>query len=110
VGGRVFDTALDRMNAFGRVAVCGLIAGYDGQEIPLRNVRSILTNRLAVQGFIVSEHMEVWPEALRELGTLVAEGRLKHHATIAQGLESAPRAFIGLLRGENLGKQLVKLM
>ncbi len=109
VGGRVFDAALERMNAFGRVAVCGLIAGYDGQEIPLRNVRSILTNRLLMQGFIVSEHMESWAEALPELGALVAQGRLKHHETIAQGLDSAPRAFLGLLRGENLGKQLVKL-
>jgi NADPH-dependent curcumin reductase len=110
VGGKVLDAALGGMNAFGRIAVCGLIAGYDGQEIPIRNVRSILTNRLLVQGFIVSEHMELWPEALAELGTLVAQGRLKHHETIAQGLESAPRAFIGLLRGENLGKQLVKLV
>lgn len=110
VGGRVFDASLERMNAFGRVAVCGLIAGYDDQEIPIRNVRSILTNRLSMQGFIVSDHMDVWPEALAELGTLVAQGRLKHHETIARGLESAPRAFIGLLRGENLGKQLVKLV
>lgn len=110
VGGRVFDAALERMNAFGRIAVCGLIAGYDGQEIPIRNVRSILTNRLWMQGFIVTEHMGVWPEALAELGALVAQGRLKHRETIAQGLESAPRAFIGLLRGENLGKQLVKLV
>jgi len=109
VGGRVLDAALERMNAFGRVPLCGLVAGYDGQEIAMRSVRSILTNRLCVQGFIVTEHLEIWPQALAELGALVAQGRLRHHETIAQGLESAPRAFIGLLRGENLGKQLVKL-
>ena len=109
VGGAVFDASLARMNAFGRIALCGLIAGYGGQDISLRNVRSILVNRLLVQGFIVSEHMELWPEALKELGAHVAAGKIKYRETVAQGLESAPRAFIGLLRGENLGKQLVKV-
>ena len=70
----------------------------------------ILTSRLRVEGFIVSEHMEVWPEALKELGTLVATGRLKYRESIAQGLESAPEAFIGLLKGRNFGKQLVRLI
>lgn len=109
VGGTVFDAALARMNPFGRIAVCGLIAGYNGQDIAVRNIRSILVNRLTVQGFIVSEHLELWPRALGELGALVAEGKLKYRETIAQGIESAPRAFIGLLRGENFGKQLVKV-
>ena len=109
VGGAVFDAVLGRMNAFGRVALCGLIAGYDGQDIALRNVRSLLVNRLLVQGFIVSEHPQLWPEALRELGGLVGQGKLRYRETVAEGLERAPQAFIGLLRGENLGKQLVKL-
>jgi NADPH-dependent curcumin reductase CurA len=109
VGGSVFDASLARMNAFGRVALCGLIAGYGGDEIAVRNVRSILVNRLTVQGFIVSDHMDLWPKALSELGELVAQGKLKYRETVAQGLESAPRAFIGLLRGENFGKQLVKV-
>jgi NADPH-dependent curcumin reductase CurA len=109
VGGAVLDAALGRMNAFGRVALCGLIAGYEGQDIALRNVRAILTSRLTVTGFIISEHMDVWPQALRELGALVAQGRLKYRETVAPGLESAPRAFLGLLRGENLGKQLVRI-
>ena len=109
VGGAVFDAALARMNAFGRVAMCGLIAGYDGQDIAPRNLRSILTNRLTVRGFIVSDHLDLWPTALAALGGLVAEGKLKHRESIAQGIESAPRAFIGLLKGENFGKQLVKV-
>ncbi|MBI5067259.1 MAG: NADP-dependent oxidoreductase [Deltaproteobacteria bacterium] len=109
VGGGVLDAVLARMNAFGRVALCGLIAGYDGQDIAIRNVRPLLTSRILVQGFIVSDHLEVWPEALRELTGLVAAGKLRYRETVAQGLESAPRAFIGLLKGENLGKQLVKL-
>jgi NADPH-dependent curcumin reductase CurA len=109
VGGEVLDASLGRMNAFGRVAVCGLVAGYGGDDAALRNYGAILVSRLSVRGFIVSEHLELWPTALAELGKLVAGGQLKYRETIAQGLERAPRAFIGLLRGENLGKQLVKV-
>jgi len=109
VGGATLDAVLRRMNAFGRIAVCGLISAYDGQPMPLQNFRSVLVNRLRVEGFIVSEHMELWPEALRELGALVAAGELKYRETIAQGLENAPEAFIGLLKGRNVGKQLVRL-
>ena len=110
VGGVILDTVLSRMNAFGRIAVCGLIAGYDGVPMPLSNPALILINRLTVEGFIVSEHMEVWPEALAELGHLVAAGKLKFRESVAQGLASAPEAFIGLLKGRNFGKQLVKLI
>ena len=109
VGGIVLDAVLSRMNAFGRIAVCGMIAGYDGAPMPLAYPALILMNRLKVQGFIVSEHMEVWPEALKELGALVASGKLRARESIAQGLEAAPQAFLGLLKGRNLGKQLVKL-
>ena len=87
VGGAIFDATLARMNPFGRVALCGLISGYNGESMALQNVRQLLTMRLTVRGFIVSEHMELWP----------------------QGLASAPEAFIGLLKGKNFGKQLVKM-
>lgn len=110
VGGMVLDAVLLRMNAFGRIAVCGMIAGYDGAPLPLAHPALILVNRLKIQGFIVSEHMEIWPEALKELGTLVATGKLKPRESIAQGIESAPEAFLGLLKGKNFGKQLVKLV
>jgi len=110
VGGMVLDAVLLRMNAFGRIAVCGMIAGYDGAPLPMANPALILVNRLKVQGFIVSEHMEVWPEALTELGTLVGTGKLRPRETVAQGIASAPEAFMGLLRGRNFGKQLVKLI
>jgi len=109
VGGTIFDAILARMNAFGRIAVCGMISGYNGAPVALANVRSILTNRLKVQGFIVSDHLGEWPEALAELGGMVAGGQLKYRESISQGLEGAPQAFIGLLKGENFGKQLVKL-
>jgi hypothetical protein len=109
VGGEILDAVLPRMNAFGRIALCGLIAGYNAQPIPIRNPTWFLISRLKLQGFIVSEHMEVWPQALKELGAHVATGQIRYRETVAQGLESAPEAFIGLLQGRNFGKQLVKL-
>ena len=110
VGGMVLNAVLPRMNAFGRIALCGMIAGYDGLPMPMSNPALILTSRLKVQGFIVSEHMEVWPAALKELATLVATGKLRPRETVAQGLAAAPEAFLGLLKGKNFGKQLVKLI
>ena len=110
VGGAVLDAALARMNDFGRIALCGMISGYDGKPIPLQYPQLILTSRLRIEGFIVSEHLDVWPAALAELSRLLLEGRLKYRETIAQGLESAPEAFLGLLKGRNFGKQLVKLI
>lgn len=110
VGGEILNAVLRRMNAFGRMALCGMISGYEGQPIPLANPALILTQRLRLEGFIVSEHMEVWPEALKELGTLVATGKLKYRETIAPTIEDAPEAFLGLLKGRNFGKQLVKLI
>jgi NADPH-dependent curcumin reductase CurA len=65
--------------------------------------------RLTLRGFIVSEHMELWPQGLTELGGLVATGKLKFRESVAQGLAAAPEAFIGLLKGKNFGKQLVKM-
>ena len=110
VGGYLLDAVLLRTNAFARIAVCGMIAGYDGQPLPLQNPALILINRLKVQGFIVSEHMDLWPQALQELGSLVAQDRLRPRESIALGIESAPEAFLGLLKGRNFGKQLVKLI
>src|ERR1700730_11408202 len=109
VGGKVFDAALSRMNAFGRVALCGLMAGYNGGDLALHNVRAILVRRLRIEGFIVSEHLDLWPQALRELAELVAQGKLKYRESVAQGIESAPRAFLAMLKGGNFGKQLVRM-
>jgi NADPH-dependent curcumin reductase len=110
VGGVILDTVLAQMNAFGRIAICGMIAGYDGKPMPLQYPALILMSRLKVQGFIVSEHMECWPEAFGEIGGLIASGKLKYRETTAQGIEAAPEAFLGLLKGKNFGKQLVKLV
>jgi hypothetical protein len=110
VGGEILDTVLKQLNAFARIPMCGLISGYNGVAYPLQNYRSFLVNRVNLQGFIVSEHMEIWPQALAELGGLVASGRLKYRESVAQGLENAPKAFMGMLKGENFGKQVVKLV
>ena len=110
VGGMLLDAVMLRANAFARIAMCGMIAGYNGEPIPMTLPQLILTNRMKLEGFIVSEHMEVWPEALKELGTLVATGKLKYRETVAQGIANAPEAFFGLLKGKNQGKQLVKLV
>jgi NADPH-dependent curcumin reductase CurA len=76
----------------------------------LEDLRILLVNRAKIEGFIVSDHLALWPEALKELIELAATGRLKWKETIAEGLESAPEAFFGMLKGKNFGKQLVKLI
>jgi NADPH-dependent curcumin reductase CurA len=110
VGGIVLDAVMLRANAFTRIAICGMIAGYNGQPIPMAAPLLIVVKRMKVEGFIVSEHRDVWPEAFKELGSLLTSGRLKYRETIAQGIEAAPEAFLGLLKGRNFGKQLVKLI
>ncbi len=110
VGGTILDSVLNHANAHARIAVCGAISGYDGAAIPLASPRLILTQRLLIQGFIVSEHLDLWPAALAELQDLVASGQLKYRESVAQGLASAPEAFLGMLKGKNFGKQVVKLI
>jgi NADPH-dependent curcumin reductase len=110
VGGMLLDAVMLRSNAFARVAMCGMIAGYNGAPLPMANPALILVNRMKIEGFIVSEHMQLWPQALRELGEMVATGKLKYRESVAQGIAAAPDAFMGLLKGKNFGKQLVKLV
>ena len=111
VGGEIFDTLLSRMNPFSRIALCGLIADYNATDpYAVKNLRSVLVNRIRMQGFIVFDHLPRWPQAVKELAAGVSEGRIKYRETLAQGLENAPKAFIGMLKGLNLGKQLVKLI
>jgi NADPH-dependent curcumin reductase CurA len=109
VGGMILDAVMLRSNAFSRIAFCGMISGYNGEAIPMTNPSLILVNRMKLEGFIVSEHMGLWPEAMKELGGLVATGKLKYRETVAEGIAAAPAAFLGLLKGKNFGKQIVKL-
>ena len=110
VGGVILDAVMQRANAFSRIAMCGMISGYNGEPIPMAAPQLILVNRMTVEGFIVSEHMDVWPQALAELGEGVASGKIKYRESVADGLAAAPEAFMGLLKGKNFGKQVVKLV
>jgi NADPH-dependent curcumin reductase len=110
VGGVPFATCMGKVNDFARIAVCGLIASYEGAPTALDNVGILLTTRSKIEGFIVSDHLPLWPEALRELAGHVAAGRIRYRETIAEGLEKTPEAFIDMLKGRNFGKQLVKVI
>lgn len=110
VGGEILDTVLRLMNVRGRIAICGLISDYNAKEpYGVKMFRSILVNRLKVQGMIVFDWLQRYPEANQALLELVAGGKFKYRESVVQGLESAPKGLIGLLKGENFGKQLVKL-
>jgi NADPH-dependent curcumin reductase CurA len=109
VGGEIMEMVFNRLNSFARVAICGLIAQYNGQPYPFTGMRHILVNRAKVQGFIISEHMGYWPGAIGEMAGWIRAGQLKYREDIAEGLNNAPKAFIGLLSGKNFGKQLVRV-
>jgi len=111
VGGEIMDAAFRRLNPYSRVALCGLISDYNSPEpYGMKMIRSVLVNRVKVQGFIVSDRQDLYLRAVTQLAKWVAQGKIKYHETVAEGLRNAPKAFIGLLKGANLGKQLVKLV
>ena len=110
VGGEILDTVLRLMNYRGRITLCGLISDYNAKEpYGLKNFRAILVNRLKVQGMIVFDWLERYPEANQALLQLVTSGKLKTRESVVEGLENAPKGLVGLLKGENFGKQLVRL-
>jgi NADPH-dependent curcumin reductase len=110
VGGEVLEAVLPRLNDFSRIPLCGLISDYNSTEprgIP--DLRQFLFKRIHLQGFICSDTPEIWPEAIRQIEGWISGGKIKYRETIVDGLESAPRAFIGLFKGENFGKLIVRL-
>jgi len=115
VGGHVWDAVFPRLNPFGRVPVCGLVALYNATSLPEGPdrtpllLRSILTKRLTVRGFIVSDFAALEPEFLQQATPWVREGKLTCREDVVDGLENAPEAFIGMLEGRNFGKLLVRL-
>jgi NADPH-dependent curcumin reductase CurA len=110
VGGEIFDTLLREMNLFSRVVVCGLISQYNATEpYGIRNWRSVLVNRIRLQGMIVFDWKDRYGEALKALAGYLGQGRLKYRESVVEGLENAPSGLIALLGGHNFGKQLVKL-
>ena len=110
VGSSIFDASLACLNPYARIALCGMVAAYTGNAAPLNNAGKLLTMRATLRGFIITEHMEIWPAALRELAELVTNNKLRCNETIAYGLAAAPEALIGLLQGQNLGKQLIQFV
>ena len=114
VGGKTLEAVLHCMNTWGRIVVCGMIAWYSGQGVaeamPAPAVwRNILTRRLRVQGLIIFDHYDRLPAFLDEVAPMVSAGKIQFRETIAEGLDAAPDAFMGLLQGDNFGKQLVKV-
>ena len=110
VGGEILDTMLAVMNPFSRIIVCGLIAEYNAtQPYAYKRMRSVLVNRIRMQGMIVFDWKDRYGEALAGLGRLLAEGKLKYRESVVEGLDNAPQGLISLLAGGNFGKQLVKL-
>ena len=109
VGGEPFQLAMRRINDFARIAVCGLIASYEGALTTLPDMRIFLIKRFKMEGFIVSDHMDLWPKAIAELVSLAAAKKLTWRETIRDGLENTPQALIDLLHGQNFGKMLVRV-
>jgi len=110
VGGEIMDTVFRLMNFRSRMIVCGLVSEYNATEpYGVKNFRSILVNRIKVQGMIVFDWLERYPEGNKALLDLVVAGKLKYRESVLEGIESAPRGLIGLLKGQNFGKQLIKL-
>jgi NADPH-dependent curcumin reductase len=114
VGGAVFEAVFPLLNAFARVPVCGLIAHYNDTEAHTPKwassmMRAVLTKRLTIRGFIVSDFAARHGDFLRDMSGWVREGKVKHREFVTEGLDSAPDAFMGLLKGANFGKQLVRV-
>jgi NADPH-dependent curcumin reductase CurA len=111
VGGEVSDAVLRNINFFGRVALCGSISQYNATTPPIgpRLLGTFVGKRVRAQGFIVTDFATRYEPAMRQMGAWIKGGRLKYREDIVDGIDKAPRAFIGLLRGENFGKLLVKM-
>jgi hypothetical protein len=110
VGGEILDTMLRLMNLSSRVVICGLIAEYNATEpYGYKMLRAVLVNRIRMQGMIVFDWKERYGDALKALGTCFAQGRLKCRESVLEGIDNAPQGLIALLKGQNFGKQLVKL-
>jgi NADPH-dependent curcumin reductase CurA len=111
VGGDHLEAAIGALNLRGRVAVCGMISQYNETEpVPgPRNMVKILQNRLRVEGFIVGDHYDLQPQFVQEVGAWIRSGELKYRETVVEGVENTLEAFLGVLRGDNIGKMVVRL-
>jgi NADPH-dependent curcumin reductase CurA len=111
VGGKHLEAALDNMKTFGRIVLCGMISQYNSSS-PLpgpSNLMLAITNRLKLQGFIVRDHYNMLNEFHAAMAKWIGQGNIKWKETVSEGIENAPKAFLGLFKGENFGKMLVKI-
>lgn len=111
VGGEHLEAAIGALNLRGRVAVCGMIALYNATEPAPgpRNLSRLIQNRLRIEGFLVGDHYDLQPQFVQEVGGWIREGRLRYRETVVDGIENNLEAFLGVLRGDNTGKMLVRL-
>jgi len=111
VGGDHLEAAIGALHTYGRVVACGSVSRYNDVEPSPgpRNMFMVVTKRLRIQGYIINDHWDRFPEFFERATEWVREGRLRHRETVVDGIDNAPRAFLGLLRGENIGKMLVKV-
>jgi len=111
VGGEIFEGALWNMRNFGRVALCGMVSNYNDAQLEPgpRGMSVIIGRRLTIRGFIVTDDRDACLEYVRKAAVWLKEGRLRYHETVTEGLENAPQAFIDMLKGRHVGKQIVKL-
>lgn len=111
VGGKHLEAALEHMNNYGRIALCGAISQYNATAPPQgpRNLYIAIGKRLTLKGFIGSDHNDLLPQFYADMGQWIEEDRMKWKETVLEGIENAPKAFIGLFSGENFGKMLVKI-
>ena len=110
VGGKVAEAVLPQLNDFARVPLCGMISQYNATDLPPGpNWALLLIRRILVQGFIISDHFDRTADFIKAVAPAIASGKLKYREDIAKGIENAPKAFIGLLKGENFGKMLVQV-
>ena len=110
VGGAIMEAVMTKMNFASRMIVCGLISEYNATEAyGIKTMRAVLVNRIRMQGMIVFDWVNRYPEGIKALSGLVASGRIKYRESVVQGIENAPQGLIDLLQGKNFGKQLVKL-
>ena len=111
VGGEHLNAALGHMRLNGRIAVCGMISQYNDTAPPPgpANIIAVIPNRLTIKGFIVTDHAGLTPQFLQDMAKWRAEGRMNWEETVYDGIENAPKAFIGLFKGANTGKMLVKI-
>ena len=110
VGGEILDTALAQANTFARVVVCGTISQYNATEpYGVKNLMALVANRARIQGFIVSDHADRFKDFATEVTALLKGGRLKYREDVTKGIENAPKAFVGMLKGKNFGKAVVQI-